>query len=796
MPTNQMDSTNPTILSNDNSMFRSEELIEEHQETVVFHEEGEVSTVGNASRTAMQEYLLPGTDALANSVIGFLQRPIEAKFFAWKAEDAPLAELSSLDLPYEFFQKPMIKEKIAGFRYIRGDMHVRVQVNAQPFNAGRLIVWFEPFATNQSLEPDNVTHFGGITGYRHVDLDLSESTAVELTVPYICPLSHIDLVRSLGNMGVVHVQVYSALTGTTADIDGSVWFWMTNVDIQMPTGVPHTFESRKGVAQNKEVDAKAKPGAVTKLAGTVKSVASTLRSVPGLGSVMDQVSWVSDAVSGVSSLFGFSKPEDPNPPTSVWQTVNRHFTNFNGDSKSKVLALDARNSVVIPTECYDTTEDEMALRASVQMPTYLDRFSIDSTDPQNKIIWSWPVEPRACTKFHEPETNSVVFNNTMLSFISSLFYYWRGGINYHFKLIKTVFHSGRIRIFYAPGATLATDPLSIDISKCYNRVYDIRDLTSFDFTVPFVNNAPWLPFGDSDFSNVSLPVKNSYAYPTGMLYVEVLNSLRSPATAASKIEVLVETSGADDLQFAYPQLPVNLDIIYKYRPVENSRRGVAQNCEQFFGSPTGQTTAPNEIGIGEVVTSFRQILKRYDYLTNIELPSIRSVFPFAYGSLPISSSPSVEPLWHNFYEVISHIFRFRSGSVRLCIIPTNPIGESVLFEYSPPLDNGTVPSAPGVPSGTGSGEHSIPQVYLFPIQEGMLEVTCPFYQEFPCVLTGVGSPPNNNYNFTSDEVPSSAGGFITCLAENFSGTVFRSIGEDFSLGYLIGPPHYRVVLPA
>jgi hypothetical protein len=96
---------------------------------------------------------------------------------------------------------------------------------------------FLPMQQQLASTPSNQWYFGGLTGYPHVELDLSESTSGTLTVPFIMPLMYIDLINGAGCMGQVRTIVYSPLTGS-ADVDATVWMRAMNIDVQMPTGLP------------------------------------------------------------------------------------------------------------------------------------------------------------------------------------------------------------------------------------------------------------------------------------------------------------------------------------------------------------------------------------------------------------------------------------------------------------------------------------------------------------------------------------------------------------------------------
>lgn len=799
---------------------------DENREIVEFKEDGVVEILEQEIVSPMNDYLRGAEDTLENDIHGFLKRPVEITNFQWPATAIagtdlidPNVNIPGISLPFDWIERPMINQKLQGFTFLRCDFRVRVQVNAQPFNAGRLLVWFEPLTSNMETHLTQATstrHFGGITGYRHIDLDLSETTAVEFTVPYIGLLSHFNLITREAFLGKVRLTVYSQLTAgeTGAEVDGTVWINAENIDLQMPTGLPLSISPalrrvKAQIAAEKKAAAK---GNVETIANSVSSIASKIGKIPGLSEVSNGVSWVSDAVSGIASIFGWSKPTDPNFTTIVQPTFNRHMTNYNGDSKSKPLGLDARNEICIPQHSFCSTEDEMSLAHITQKITYADRFNMDTTMVANQFIWRWPVTPSACVKnISTGPPQEVVAQSTMLSYVSNLFKFWRGGINYHFKIIKTNFHSGRIRVSFVPQALLTTDPSTIDIDKCYSKIYDLRDTTAFEFEIPFVFNALWQDLG-APIDTIN-PSALSYDAPTGMIYVEILNQLKNPSTTASHIEFIVETSAAEDFQFAFltqgskfnpvrrfipssPERPVRF-ALYNDQPEEmvkmNCKKVAAQICDTFFNANKMRDFNPNLLGMGEAITSLRQILKRsakLGTLPAVVAGSVNVIRPLVTNSSWVAQ-PEGAGVADGIFDYISNLFRLQSGGMRLLFVSDFSVSHTTVIARThsnsnytgAPTSFFTVDSITSWPKDTSS----LPLVYMFPFTENTLEIDIPFYQEIPVIMTDVGSPVYESLNH-ADALNPTNGGTEIALNNTDPLEVFRSIGEDFSFGYSIGPP--------
>lgn len=775
------------------SQFLAEQKEIVQQQTVTFIEDGDVVIEDNFTPVS-PDFLKVGEDSLENSVKNFLERPVVVQEFQWNPSNPSLYEFFDLSFPGTLLSRVMVQQKIAGFRYFRADLVLRLQVNAQPFNAGRSILWWEPFGNSQSVTPSNVRHFGGITGYRHVDLDLSKSTAVELRVPYMSPLAYTDLITGFGEMGMAHLCVYSPLTGGDY-VECTLWAHFENVRLEMPTGVPphvYTTTSLRLKAQSKSVlldkkkETKKAKGDWQTMFDSQKACADSMKGIPVIGEVASGISWFANAASSIAGIFGWSRPTNPDFETPVSNRFLRNFANFNGNTLSKPLSLDARNEIMIPKGFVDSESDEMCFNHVLKQPVYMDRFEWTTGEAAGSLLWSWPVTPASClTTF---SLGVATRYNTLLSFTSDCFELWRGGINYHFKVVKTPFHSGRLRFLFAPGADSSTNVSTLDFDKCFSQIVDLRDNIEFDFTIPFVSNTLWNMIADKPaFADGDL----SRGAPTGMLYVQVLNTLKAAGQADPQIEVLIETSCADDFQFA--RLYLNGTV-----PKENFPPGeqtvISSNVSRkslkaqimFFPSTEVSGVDANLVSTGEVVTSFRQCLKRYTQMSNSPTGAITApvtskiVFPY--------STSGNDPTVTDLFSYVSHVYRTMSGSMRLIFVPTETTGKIFNFNLVyPTFLTTSLPWNSDVSSDISKDFTSSRATGKFFPSEELVEFDVPWYQQMPILPTAVGLPVGRRFNDdTPSKIPQNRGSGVELYDSSF--TVNRSIGEDFNFSYLIGPP--------
>ena len=153
------------------------------QQIVSFAEDGAVAEAGSKPNIISRVELTPGSDLTSNEISSVLARPILMSTFDWSASTGMLGELARIHLPRDWLSKAMVVQKLTGFRYLRCDFVVEVQINAQPFNAGALVGWFNPLAEQADQPPTSTATLAGVTGYPNVQWRCGEETALKLTIP-------------------------------------------------------------------------------------------------------------------------------------------------------------------------------------------------------------------------------------------------------------------------------------------------------------------------------------------------------------------------------------------------------------------------------------------------------------------------------------------------------------------------------------------------------------------------------------------------------------------------------------
>lgn len=504
-----------------------------------------------------------------HTVKDFLSRPMLVNSFLWSTSTTAGTALPSLvagdagayKFPEIFLQKAAWRDKLRGFVGLRATLVIKVQVNSMPFQQGRLMLQYIPYAKYLSSQVALINStLAGRSGCPHVDLDLSVSTECELRVPYVSPHLYYNLVTGQGSFGHAYLVVYSPLGVATTEktsVEVSIWAHLEDIDIQFPTGADVIT-----VQMGKEDEDLVKNNAVSKGLGHVASGLHSLSKIPVLGPWLSIPAWITEAAGYVFKLFGWSKPTVKGPITETKLRTTPRMCTFDGADTSHKLALCSENEVATRPGMAGTSKDEMALQYLAQTPNYWNRFTWAATATTNTTLFQDFVTPAKIAPISSTITNR--FYSTHLGYISSCFNCWRGSIVYNFKFVKTKFHSGRVCIYYVPyyfekDLTAST----VDRLRCQRMVVDLRTATEVSFTVPYVSSRPWMfcaPMVDKLVLGAGTADKGDrkFQYATGSIYVEVLNALVSPSSVKDDIDVIVEVYGGEDIEFASPRDPLYL----------------------------------------------------------------------------------------------------------------------------------------------------------------------------------------------------------------------------------------------
>jgi hypothetical protein len=732
----------------------------------------------------VNEIIKTGKEIKTHTIRDFLQRPIVISSFDWNSSSTFGTLLATYDLPNEIMRRPVIAEKLQGFAYFRASTCFKIQVNATPFMQGRLLAVFVPYGGKNRRDVTALQHLGGVTGYPHVDLDLSHQQCMSLKIPFVSPLSHLGLVRGYGTIGQLRIYAYAPLAAAEAvTAEVTTWGWFEDVEVEVPTGLP--------------------------LSATFQSAEGSVSSLEQLKQA-DPLPWERVCDLGKGEI----KPTDIHEPNTIQPSFVRTFANGEGVDTSKTLSLSANSRITPITGKFGTSVDEMDLGYIARTPTYFGRFNWSTSHASGTQLDAISVHPMVT-----PKTGLIsgTFHPTTLAYISSSFRFWSGSLIFTFKFVKTKFHSGRLRFTYVPSRISVSAGLA-DPDKCYSQVFDLRESNEFEFRIPYTNVAPWARVGTFTSANYD-------AEAIGQLIVTVLNQLKAPSVCSSNIDCVKEIRGGDDFALAAPSFPQVLPLSSAFHAPSSFAEDVV-DLQGFEDIPTRDeahdesdtvvslfptATLDNEnsrerMCIGEKVDNLRSLLRRNCFIGNFNL-SDQWGFGTRVNPYYVNSAASVDTvandfLFHDYYSYFSFLFAFQCGGMRLKLLPLQPKARQCAVKsrmtINQNITNTTPLQAIYTPVTTNGvlGSRTYPRTIHFPNEEGMIEVEVPQYWQTPIAMTAATQPimPFNEdpSNFRpslvafepTDQIYATDPPVTTW--KNYE--LYRSVANDFEFGFLIGAP--------
>lgn len=555
----------------------------------------------------------------------------------------------------ELMSNPLWRDKLKGYRYLRGTAVLRLVINSQPFQAGRLIMHVLPCQIQKSLvDPTYLSHNDSltqITCHPSVEIDMRD-TAVELKIPYVTPSLWFDTLEYVRNpslptwfdWGTVYLTVLSSLrSNSVTNVGYSLYLSFEDVELAAPIKPESSVRDGKKIVSVERKNLARPNGKISSTLEALRTPAQIFSKVPIIGGAAAMADTVLDGLSSVASIFGFSKPIDMTPPTVVIQNSGRTMGNFNGSFAGDVLALDAGNQLPALTNFAGTEKDEMSFSYLKRIPAWITSFTWDTSQLEGSQIFELNMNPVGLNSRRNYTVNSQNYATVYyppFAHIARLFEYYRGGVEITMKFIKTQYHSGRVVISYSPG----TGTLNInDTDYVYREIVDLRESSEVTLRIPYMFSTPFVPVNSVN----------------GVLRVHVLNDLKAASTVSSEIEVLVYAAGAEDFELAVPAPP-------QFSVVAESGDSLPLVSKGIAGVDIPPPSfLPAESSIGEVFASIKQLFncsRVWSATGNFRNASINGsnnpamIFkPFFHGirrPVPASTSPGS----YNNARVVSDYF--------------------------------------------------------------------------------------------------------------------------------------------
>lgn len=718
------------------------------QQTTTFVNDGDMSSSSKTAASSNRYQVKDVSESKQHSLVNFLERPIQLPTISVVTGGVEMTVVATWNFPSLIYTFDMWKDKLRNFRFLRADMNVKVLVNASPFAVGYFIMFYSPFDVEAGVRGWNGS-LSNAMGYNYTLINIGNGSSGELTVPFTSPFSGYDQAAStLSDMGEMVLAIcipYQNASGLPCSV--SPYVSLRNIVLEVPTDTQLTlpyampaFPRREAQKVDSEEIGKAQMYAYkvhawdrddnetssftdepeveedvknqSKIVSTTLSATSkalgAFSAIPVVGAFAGLGSGLLAGASAIAKFAGYAKENNLAAVTPMAQVPGARFTNAVGLDDSVVLATHPQNRVAHDASLFGTGEDEMGIAKIVSRESVIQRFTLTQATPAGTILFTIPVTPGYN---QTPIGSAGQADSTPLSFVASMFDYWRGGLIYKVIIAKNPFCNFRLGFAFVPGLNTSQITTSTAWETVYRTINDFRDSDSFVFKVPYQSPTHWqevvIGTASSDYPRWGDPTVQTGSF---VCYVDTVLQVNDMVPTSLTGIVLVSGDPAT-IKFARP----TFNNAFPITTFLDEEVGFAQSGT-FTGNDSGvndsQSRVVNYVSlkhselraqfaeascIGEEINSLREVIKRFGLYTN-PLGLTNFSIDTAYFGAAGGSGLACLPLWY-----VSWLFRFYRGGQRFKIRwnPTNGTAsappksissyESLIFFTAAPFPPGGSP---------------------------------------------------------------------------------------------------------
>lgn len=687
----------PSALEVPSQAVRSDDLLHVGgPSSTVFQDDG--AAVMSAARSSIGLGDLGPVPFDKNEIADFMAKPVMIANGTMTTSDASNTTLFSGSIATLMLSQQIWYRKLAGYNLVRATAHVKVVVNANPFQQGRMILTFLPCYEHLSSTEKaarNVT-LAQITTQPNVELDIADST-MEMAIPYVTPTYYYNRTLGIYDWGSVFLKVLAPLkTGSGGQLAAtySVFLYFTDVELAAPRYGPEsskTITKKKvrnyGILQ-KEEEAQAKQGAVSSTLSVISSAAEKAKNLPLVGGYAGVLSSVASTASNIASFFGWSKPFNVQDLQPMVQRPFKFLHHSTGTSDSTLLALSHSVTVEPIPDFAGSNVDEMSISFLKAIPAYVSSHVWSVSNVHGDLLINQEISPVLLLDSSTKLVNSRLTSYTTgvpMFMLAQLFDVYRGGIEITLKFVKTDFHNGRISISFTPNSDILTFAQSVYVLR---EIIDLRTAKEITFKIPYLAGRNYLSTGFGQTITTSGVTDSKL----GTLAVRVLDPLRAPETVSQNLDILMYAKPAEDFELAVPigskamvfspestMVPFvrksRKYTISEYTP-ESGLSSVVNTTLQ--SKALGDSSIPdmsldyNRVSIGDPLTSIKQLLttSRRFYVsvspgsTNLNINPSGCVISAVDAVTGQVAGPG-SAIWGDYLNFLTSAYAFCRGGYRI-----------------------------------------------------------------------------------------------------------------------------------
>lgn len=673
----------------------------------------------------------------------FFQRPLEIFTDEWSTTVRFFDEFNPWKL---YLENPRVINRISNYRNLKGNLCLKFIINGNGFYYGRCLVSYVPlpddddYTIQRGLVPADLVE---ASQRPHIYLNPTTSTGGTLCLPFLWPKDSLSIPDAdwdnLGNITLQELNQLRHANGGTEPISITVFAWMENVSLSVPTAAnaggltPQAGMAKKPGKKKTRVMSNDVPdkkdeydtsGLVSKPASIVAQMAGMLQEAPYIGPYMTATQVAASGIANIARIFGYSRPVDVEKVSQYTPRYIPELAVANKPDTSAKLSVDVKQELTIDGRVTGAgPSDEMTIKSISTREAYLFSKDFTTTTTVGTTIASLSVSPCIARGYNAGGDSPTEGHIVPAYFAAMPFRYWRGTMKYRFQIVSSSFHKGRLKIQWDPSGFNSTES-----NVQYTHIVDISEDKDFTMEIGWGRELGWLDCERTPSSTFSYwstsddtPADYNAAQHNGQITVSILNSVTTPSSAGETISLNVFVATDDDFEVAVPNF---LTASYR-RPPDQTPGGLRpqggmEEGGMDVGADDNNPVAPPVLATfgnisdhdmdytvyhGEAIPSFRTLLKRYNgvgsFFTNP--PTGYSGSNVIIRHVPPPPGTVTSPTWGedgtnlNDSTLLAYLmsaFVCQRGGVRWKVVaqPSDIQSDSILYAYLRPLQGSPIGS--------------------------------------------------------------------------------------------------------
>lgn len=608
----------------------------------------------------------------------WFRRPVKIKTYDWVEGTSLFDEIDPWHL---YFSNAEILAKLKGFSRMQATLHIKLTINASPYQYGAGIMSYRPFSEAIDCFAGGCVD-GNLTGRvsggtvpgnlivktcrPHTMFYPQFSKGCEMILPFCWYKNWVNLdtalteVKNLGRLNI-YSPFNLATTGATTvnPVSITIFAWC---EMHKVSGPSYTMQGGDDMVFQSGDEYSDRP--VSTGMSALSTLARSVSMVPSLRPYAMATSSVFATMGDAARWFGYSNPPVISDIHAMRPNYMASYASPEVCVQHEKLSLDPKNEVTIDSRTVGLDGvDHMSIAHIIGRDISYAVAAWGATATATTPLALIHVSPMLYTS--RLSVGSVTglsvktLQMTPSCQIGTMFDLWHGSIKYNFSAICSQFHRGRLLVSYDPDGFQNTyTSAAYTGPRTISKVWDITENPSFEFEVPYMAPTAFLKTGGLlgvttattaqtlVYVNPTLPGTWSYTdgNHNGSIIVSILNALTSGNTTAGvNIICSVNCSG---VEFANPR---DLDV-----PFSLLSGGQAGNTATQYDLQSGddvlaedpdtvqQATVPayvqpvqHTVYTGEIVRSIRTLMHRNNlYFRCSTMSDAQTPVPAYSGVLP------------------------------------------------------------------------------------------------------------------------------------------------------------------